>query len=63
MNPMLLKFKAHSKRWHQSCDGHDYRGRTHVVAYLTSLYGVDAVIRHKKSIMRILDNAEGIVRP
>ena len=60
MNTMLLKFKAHSKRWHQSCDGHDYRGRTHVVAYLTSLYGVDAVIRHKKSIMRALDNAEGL---
>lgn len=59
MNIMLLKFKAHSERWHQNSGGHDYRGRTHVVAHLTSLYGVDAVIRHKKSIIRTLNNAEG----
>ena len=60
MNTMLLKFKAHSKRWHQNRGGHDYRGRTYVFAHLTSLYGVDAVIRHKKSIIRTLDNAEGV---
>ena len=60
MNVMLMKFKAHSARWHQNSRGYDYRGRTYVVAHLTSLYGVDAVIRHKKSITRTLNNAEGI---
>ena len=60
MNTMLIKFKAHSEHWHQSSGGYDYRGRTNVVAHLTSLYGVDAVIRHKKSIVRTLNNAEGV---
>ena len=60
MNTMLLKFKAHSEHWHQSRRGHDYRGRTNVVAHLTSLYGVDAVMRHKKSIVRTLNKVEGV---
>lgn len=60
MNTMLQKFRTHSERWHQSCCGHDYRGRTNVVAHLTSLYGVDAVIRHKRSIVRTLNKAEGV---
>lgn len=60
MNTMLLKFKAHSDRWHQCSTGHDYRGRTNVVAHLTSLYGVDAVLRHKKSIVRTLNKVEGV---
>lgn len=60
MNVMLLKFKMHCERWHRTRNGHDYRGRTYVVAHLTSLYGIDAVIRHKKSIIRTLNNAEGI---
>lgn len=60
MNTMLQKFKVHSARWHQNSGRYDYRGRTYVVAHLTSLYGVDAVIRHKKSIVRTLNNAEGV---
>ncbi len=60
MSTILKKFKVHSARWHQNSGRYDYRGRTYVVAHLTSLYGVDAVIRHKKSIVRTLNNAEGV---
>lgn len=60
MSTILKKFRVHSARWHQNSSRPDYRGRTYVVAHLTLLYGVDAVIRHKKSIVRTLNNAEGV---
>jgi hypothetical protein len=60
MNARLLKFKAHCQRWRRESRTYNYRGRANVMAYLTHRYGVDAVIRHKRWIVRALNNAEGI---
>lgn len=60
MNSILTRFKHHCELWHQERKTHDYRGRTNVIAYLSDRYGVKAVKRHKKWIVRALNNAEGI---
>jgi hypothetical protein len=61
MNAMLVKFKEHCERWHREQRTHDYRGRANVLGYLTQRYGLEAVKRHKRWIVRALDNAEGLV--
>jgi hypothetical protein len=60
MSAVLLKFKDHCQRWHQENRTHNYRGRANVMGYFTTRYGVDAVKRHKRWIVRALNNAEGI---
>lgn len=60
MNIMLAKFKDHCQRWHAAQRIHNYRGRTNVIAYLTTRYGIEAVRRHKKMIIATLNHAEGV---
>ncbi len=60
MSSILTRFKHHCERWHQDCQTHNYRGRANVIAYLADRYGVDSVKRHKKWIVRALNNAEGV---
>ncbi len=63
MNSRLTRFKHHCERWQQerqTQSSHNYRGRANVIAYLSDRYGVDSVKRHKKWIVRALNNAEGV---
>lgn len=61
MSAVLTKFKSHCERWRTEQPRlHNYRGRTFVMSHLISRYGLEAVMRHKKRIVRALNNAEGV---
>lgn len=61
MNTTLNKFKIHSEQWHRAVPHmHDYRGRANVVSHFVSRFGVEAVLRHKRQIVEVLNRVEGM---